>query len=69
MKAPVDANKINELQFLWDSMADHMGNSHNKEPLAEKHDLNEYFDFLREVNPSKSVEEKRPEFGTEIFTL
>jgi hypothetical protein len=54
---------------LWDPMAGHTVNSQCKAPLADRRDLNEYFDFLMEVNPSKSVEGVRPESSSEIFTL
>ncbi|MBN2035780.1 MAG: hypothetical protein JW768_03475 [Chitinispirillaceae bacterium] len=69
MKSPVDTNKNGELHFSWDPMADHTGNPQCKEPLADRRDLNEYFDFLMEVNPSEFVGIKKTESCAEKFSL
>ena len=68
MKRPDQTRKPDDLCFTWDPKADRHAAIHPDLPVKQR-DLDDYFDFLMEVNPAKFAGIKKHEFCSEKFVL
>jgi hypothetical protein len=70
MKSPMDAAKTPDLDFRWDPDADRSGDSENAMPgPVKQRNLEDYFNFLSEVDPGQGAIKQPPELFNQKFTF